>query len=1107
MSIRVKLHHKTQYNYDKDITIFPQVIRLRPAPHTRTPIHSYSLRIAPEKYFINWMQDPFGNYEARIVFLEKADHFKIEVDLVAEMTVINPFDFFLEESAENFPFVYDELLKKELAPYLEVNEDSDLLKNYISQIDISKRRVVDFLVDVNQKLQGDIGYIIRMEPGIQSCDETLTLRKGSCRDSAYLMVQVLRHLGLAARFTSGYLIQLVPDQKAIDGPTGPKEDFTDLHAWTEVFLPGAGWVGLDPTSGLFAGEGHIPLACTPNPSSAAPVTGGIEMGTESTLDFEMTVERILEEPRVTKPYTEEEWNKILELGNKVDRDLNGRDVRLTMGGEPTFVSVDDMDGAEWNTEALGPTKKNYAINLLNRLVKHFGSDQLLHYGQGKWYPGESLPRWALTCLWRKDGKPVWKNHSYFADERYTGKSTAGDAYNFILKLTERLAITDKYVTPGYEDVYYYLWKEGTLPVNVDPFKTNLKDEEERKRLRVLLERGLDTITGYALPLRWDWQRQRWETGKWHLKRERMYLIPGDSPMGYRLPLNSIPHTENTFIEEEVSTFATPAPLKDFHTKAESRYQNFVRSGKPSTAGLNTIGAKYYRRSNSELDLESPNWELVRTSLCVEARNGNLYVFIPPVYHLDEYLDLIASIELTCEDLNLPVLIEGYLPPYDMRVQKFQITPDPGVIEVNIHPASDWESMVKNTDILYEEARFARLSTEKFMVDGRHTGTGGGNHVTFGGATPSDSPVLRRPDLLKSMLGYWLNHPSLSYMFSGLFVGPTSQAPRVDEARFEHINELEIAFKELDKHSYTPPWLVDRIFRNLLVDVTGNTHRTEFCIDKLYSPDSSSGRLGLVEMRAFEMPPHSRMSLAQMLLIRGLISKFWEHPYNYPLLKHGNILHDKFLLPHFIWTDFLDVITDLNDFGYNFDEHWYRVFQDFRFPLLGTVQSGDIHLELRTAIEPWFVLGEEGIIGGTARYVDSSVERIQVRVFGMTDKRHVVTCNGRQLPLQPTGTNGEFVAGIRYRAWQPYSALHPTIPVHTPLTIDVVDTWNGKSVGGCKYYVSHPGGRHYTTFPVNANEAESRRYARFIPFGHTPGRVQIPPVEINPEFPYTLDLRK
>lgn len=380
-------------------------------------------------------------------------------------------------------------------------------------------------------------------------------------------------------------------------------------------------------------------------------------------------------------------------------------------------------------------------------------------------------------------------------------------------------------------------------------------------------------------------------------------------------------------------------------------------------------------------------------------------------------------------------------------------------------------------------------------------------MTFGGATPSDSPVLRRPDLLKSMLGYWLNHPSLSYMFSGLFVGPTSQAPRVDEARFEHINELEIAFKELDKHSYTPPWLVDRIFRNLLVDVTGNTHRTEFCIDKLYSPDSSSGRLGLVEMRAFEMPPHSRMSLAQMLLIRGLISKFWEHPYNYPLLKHGNILHDKFLLPHFIWTDFLDVITDLNDFGYNFDEHWYRVFQDFRFPLLGTVQSGDIHLELRTAIEPWFVLGEEGIIGGTARYVDSSVERIQVRVFGMTDKRHVVTCNGRQLPLQPTGTNGEFVAGIRYRAWQPYSALHPTIPVHTPLTIDVVDTWNGKSVGGCKYYVSHPGGRHYTTFPVNANEAESRRYARFIPFGHTPGRVQIPPVEINPEFPYTLDLRK
>ncbi|HXD43259.1 MAG TPA: transglutaminase family protein [Ramlibacter sp.] len=1164
MSIHAALNHVTHYKYDRPVQLGPQVVRLRPAPHSRSNIISYSLKVEPAKHFINWQQDPFANYQARLVFPDKATEFKVTVDLVVEMAVYNPFDFFLEPAAENFPFTYEPLVSQELAPYLAIEPDTVLLQSYLGQVDRTPQRTIDFLVGINQKLQHDIKYLIRMEPGVQTPGQTLEKASGSCRDTGWLLVQLLRRCGLAARFVSGYLIQLTPDVKALEGPVGTAVDFTDLHAWCEVYLPGAGWIGLDPTSGLLAGEGHIPLACTPQPSGAAPIEGVVD---DAQVEFShhMQVTRIYESPRVTKPYNEDQWSQVLALGESVDRELQAGDVRLTMGGEPTFVAVSDRDAAEWNTDALGPTKRGYATALMHRLRDEYGQGGFLHFGQGKWYPGEQLPRWALSIYWRADGQPAWKNPALFADEGQTGHYSADDARRFAHTLAGMLNLSDRFIQAGYEDVFYYLWRERRLPVNVDPFDSRLDDEMERVRLRRVFEQKLGTPVGYVLPLHArddihpDFSAPQWSTGAWFLRDERMYLIPGDSPMGLRLPLDSLPWASKTdtpyLIERD------PMATRDVLPDAQAMQERYAaraaadarRTTPPYIAGATRPGEAPRRRQDSLVHdigfapgaadpaesteaLAAPQRHQSasghsRTALCVEARNparangpaaekaapasSLLYVFMPPLARLEDYLDLLAAVEATAEELRVTIVLEGYPPPRDARLKMLQVTPDPGVIEVNIHPAHSWGELVQHTEFLYQAAFETRLSAEKFMTDGRHTGTGGGNHFVMGGATPADSPFLRRPDLLASLLLYWHNHPSLSYLFSGMFIGPTSQAPRVDEARNDQLYELEIALSQIERNRELhgvdmPPWVVDRTLRNILIDVTGNTHRSEFCIDKMYSPDTSTGRLGLLELRAFEMPPHARMSVVQQLLIRALVARFWKQPYRAPVTRWGTQLHDRFLLPTFVLMDMDDVMAEMREAGFAFDAAWFAPHFEFRFPLVGQVQSAGIELTLRNALEPWHVMGEEGAPGGTVRYVDSSLERIEVRVTGLNESRYVVTVNGRALPLQPTGTAGEFVAGVRYKAWAPPSALHPTIGVHAPLVFDIVDRWMNRSLGGCQYHVAHPGGRNYDTFPVNSYEAESRRLSRFFRMGHTPGRLQVAPFTTNvagsKEFPFTLDLR-
>jgi len=1109
MSIRVALNHRTSYSYDRLISLGPQIVRLRPAPHCRTPIHSYSLKVSPEEHFLNWQQDPHGNFLARAVFEKPARSLTVEVDLIAEMTVINPFEFFLEESAENCPFAYDAWLTTQLAPFLKCSEPGPKWTAFIDSIDRSECRTVDFIVALNSRLQHEIAYEIRMEPGVQSPERTLELAKGSCRDTGWLLVETLRHLGLASRFVSGYLIQLKPDVKSLDGPSGTEVDFTDLHAWAEVFLPGAGWVGLDPTSGLLAGEGHIPLACTPDPMAAAPISGSLGE-CEVDFDFNMTVTRIHEDPRVTKPYTDAQWDSIQKLGDVIDQRLADSDVRLTMGGEPTFVSIDDMDGDEWNSAAVGPQKRRMSETLIKRLRDRFAPGGFLHYGQGKWYPGESLPRWALGCYWRKDGVPIWHNPGLIADiDRDYGLGIDA-AKRFASHMTSILGVTDKYVTPVYEDIAHYLVKEQRLPVNVTPEDPKLKDAEERARLAAVFSRGVGEPVGFVMPLKRQWwqsQHRPWTSGPWPVRPDKMFLLPGDSPIGLRLPLDTLPWLPPSEMPQQ----QPPDPLlpRDPLPAFDDRRQAFLQ-GEPESLGQSGISQQRPSRNADETGDEEPPeaGQVIRTALCIEPRAGRLHIFMPPVEILEDYLDLLVAVEATAEKLRMPVVIEGYLPPHDDRLHNLKVTPDPGVIEVNTHPSATWQELVACTEGIYEEARLTRLGTEKFDLDGTHTGTGGGNHIVLGGRTPSDSPFLRRPDVLKSFLGFWVNHPSLSYLFSGKFIGPTSQAPRVDEGRADSLYELELAFSLVPGRDTPPaPWLVDRLFRNLLVDLTGNTHRAEFCIDKLYSPDSSTGRLGLVELRGFEMPPHAHMSLAQQLLIRGLMTKFWEETWDRPVIHWGTQLHDRFLLPYFAWADFGEVIEELNRFGLPFERDWFASHMEFRFPLIGELTHQDVHLEIRGAIEPWNVLGEEPGGGGTVRYVDSSVERLQVKVSGMTGDRYVVTCNGRRVPMHPTGITGEFVGAVRYRAWCPPSCLHPTIPVHTPLVFDILDQWSGRSIGGCTYHVANPTGRNSENFPVNAYEAESRRMARFFRMGHTPGPVRIPPVEVNAAFPLTLDLRQ
>lgn len=1053
MGVKVLLHHHTQYTYAEAAALGPQIVRLRPAPHCRTPILSYSLQVAPAGHTLYWRQEPEGNQAAMLLFPGKTKEFSIDVELETELNPFNPFDFLLDPEVEVYPFRYPREHAAALQTYLSISPAGPRLQEFVRSLPQERAGAVSFLSEVNRRVCETIAYGVRLEQGVQNPEETLESKAGSCRDFAWLLVQTLRHCGIAARFASGYLIQLSDQPEAGDSAA--------LHAWTEVFLSGAGWIGLDPTSGLFAGSGHIPLACAAEPGMAAPVDGTAELRS-SGFDYRISVRRVAGELDFSAPFSEAGWARVEKIACQVDEDLVAGDVRLTMGGEPTFVGLDDTESPQWNTAALGDLKRTRGLILIERLRNELAPGALLHFGQGKWYPGEPLPRWALGCYWRVDGAPLWEDTKLIALE-HQGSSgnkpslSHADALRFLTALATRLEVSPESILPAFH------------PELAEP-------------------------AGYVLPIRRRQYQGRlyWSSQPWFPPVERLSLFPGESAIGYRLPVELIPWV----------------------TQDEMEYPEDERS-----PGLDKIPSAPVRRPDLFGRVPAPDplppapkpsgepKEEIRPAVCAEVRENRLHIFVPYTSKLSDYLDLLSAVEDTCRHLRMPIWVEGYAPPADIRLRSLSLTPDPGVLEVNLPPAANWSELQRFHTIVFEHARSSRLTGEKFTYEGRHTATGGGSHIVIGGPELGDSPLLRRPHLLRSLLTFWQNHPSLSYLFSGTFIGPTSQYPRVDEIRLDALYELEIAFSQL-RSGECPPEILDGLFRNLLVDLTGNTHRAEFCIDKLYPPPGLGLRLGLLELRAFEMTPHVQMLLVQLLLVRALVARFWSEPYEGKLIRWGAALHDRFLLPYFVKQDFSGVLSFLRQGGYAFEDEWFSAHFAFRFPKIGSVDVNGLELELRQALEPWHVLGEEATSGGVVRNVDSSLERLQVKLTGSGPlERYAVVCNGRKVPLRATGEAEEAaVAGLRYRVRRLPSTLHPTIPVQTPLHFDIVDCWHETSIGRCAYLSSPPDGREYLSRPLNVAEAEARRHERFQRLPPGEHRVKPPADEVNPAFPWTLDLR-
>jgi uncharacterized protein (DUF2126 family)/transglutaminase-like putative cysteine protease len=1100
MSTQVALIHRIEQRFDRRLSLPTHWLRLRPAPHTRPAIAAYSIKVHTEPHFLNWVRDPFENHLARLDLPEPVSDLSLEVELIADLEPVNPFDFLTEPFATDFPFEYPEQLRKELAPYLSLGRVGPRLADWLGTLDRSGDYIVEKLGRINEVVHR-LGTEAAPAAGGRSpgaVDPEAVLARGAVSpwEAAWLLTLGFRHLGLAARFTSGYRIFLASEPGGLDS--------ADLHAWSEAFVPGAGWIGLDPAAGLYIHEGYIPLASTPDPLRALPVTGQAE-GNEADRSERVAVRRLVPAP-APSPYTETQWADIRAVGRHVDAVLADESLGLANGATLCFGSAADAHAPEWSFQALGPGKRAAAEDLLARLKGRLAPGGVIQESQGEWFGGESLPRWRLNCFFRADGQPVWRNPSLLGHTVKGPGLGAADAEYFGKMLAKKLGLASACLIPAHEDPLHELWL-NRREVHFQPPAEALRDPLRRHELAASLSETRCEPVGHVLPLRRDPVAERWTSGVWRFRRGALYLVPGDSPLGYRLPLASLPAGDDAreLQDPERCPFEERPLLAGVYGELSARLTTVMETPALEAA-----------------DSDHPRGPVPRTALCIRIGNGRLHVFLPPLTHLEHYLELLTAVEATALSLGVAVSLEGYEPPEDHRLLRLTLEPEAAVLRVSLPMAENWDRTLDYVAAAYREATNAGLTALPLRTEGRRAGPGGGADLVLGGAKPADSPFLRRPRLLRSLITYWQRHPSLSYFFAGRLIGPSGSAPRPDEGREDALYELDIALARLPRNDDPLPWMPDRILRHLLADPAGDIRRAEIRIDQLYAPDRAGQRLGRIALRAFETAGGERLAAAQVLLARGLVARLAKYPANLPLIDWGTALHDRFMLPRLLWEDLGKVLADIEEAGIPLRADWFRPFLDQRFPVLGRMQFGPVGIELRPAHEPWPVLAEEVTAGGVARFVDSANDRVQVQVTGLTPGRHVLVCNDRRVPLQATGIKGECVAGIRYKSGDPAATLHPTVPPVHSLVFDLVDAWTGQVLGGFTYFPSRPAAREPVGTPPPSGESQGvgaplvqRPQPAVLPpasldgqflDGGSKARYRVPPPEtVHPRYPYLLDL--
>lgn len=1096
MSTRVAITHTIEQCFDRPVRLSTHWLRVRPAPQARARISAYSLTLHAEPHFLNWVRDPFENHLARVDFPEPLGSLKIELEFIAELEPSNPLDFLLEPDAASHPFSYPDQLRKELLPCLKINQPGRELRQWLSTLTRKPMSTVERLDLVNRRIQSAHAVTPSVSLGPRDAEVVLSQRRGSCWDLAWLLTVTLRHLGLAARLACGHRIILA------QGPGG--RDSVSLHGWSEAYLPGAGWIGLDPVAGLFTTEAYVPFACAPDPLRVRPIVGYREACEEQQVE-QLRIVR-LEARQSADPVTH--LADVQAVGRFVERDLAEQGVRTAVGIGLSLVLSSETDEPEWNVAALGPTKRSKGESLLSRLRRRLAPGGVIQQGQGKWYAGDPLPRWQLGCYFRFDGRALWQHPERLASPPSGRSAELGDAQRFTGALATALGIDPECVVGAYEDPLPNLL-QAPVALDLAPSELQLADPARRRELAERLSQARRELVGYVLPLRFDPARERWSSGAWVFRRAALYLTPGDSAMGYRLPLGSLLHDEQGEFEAQLerSPFEERPSLPVFGSAMRARL------------------AAGHLRGTAQND--SAQDRPPRTALCVQPRAGRLYVFLPPVSHLEHYLELVAAVEAVSESMDLSVTLEGYAPPKDHRLGRLVLEPGAGVLRITLPETERWDDRMAMLKAVYEEAAGVGLCAERVMADGRRLPVGGEARLTVAGVQPMDSPFLTRPFILKRLITYVQRHPCLSYFFAGRAIGPSGFAARPDEGRDDALYELCIGLDRLPSGDRAAPWQADRVLRHLLTDLSGNLERAEIRVDELYPPGRAGLRLGRIHIGSFETAPNESLAALQSLLVLGLLGRSVRAQECEELVRWGPALHDQFMLPDVLWDDLCAVVEDLNDVGYPFQLSWFEPLMALRFPILGVVQLGEITLELRTAHEPWPLLAEQASAAGMARFIDMANERVQVKLSGLTPLRYVLACNGHRVPLQNTGTHAKYLAGVRYKVTNPPATLHPTIPPVDALVFDLIDTWSGRAIGGCTYLPARPILWGPVGSPVAASAADgapggaasaprpppppppppARQSGAFLPQGSGYGPMPLPPPGHNERYPYLLDLTR